>query len=67
MYTNVDTLLNKGTQLSAFIAHQAPAIKYICISEFAPKNTALSLKEAEVQVEGCDMVLNITDCTKGGY
>ena len=63
IYTNADSLLNKRAELSAIIVQHAPDV--ICITEFAPKNTALPVQEAELQVEGFDMFSNINNCKRG--
>lgn len=63
MYTNTDNLMNKRHELEAAISEYTPHI--VCITEFAPKNTATPIQESELQITGYDLFSNIENCKRG--
>ena len=59
IYSNVDTLLNKRTELHYLHEHDQPDI--VSLTENLPKNVKFAVQLAELQVDGYDCFSNICD------
>ena len=59
IYSNVDTLLNKLTELLQVIAHDEPDV--ICLTEILPQNSRFPVELSEIQFEKYDCFSNIQD------
>ena len=59
IYSNVDTLLNKRTELHYLHEHDQPDI--VSLTEMLPKNVKFAVQLAELQVDGYNCFSNICD------
>ena len=60
MYSNVDSLLNKRSELLSLISEKEPDI--ICLTEILPKNIRHSIQESELAIDGFNCFTNINTC-----
>ena len=65
MYSNVDSLLNKRSELAEVIKTTQPDI--ICITEFLPKNSKFEVQESELTIENYNKFSNLqyNTCRRG--
>ena len=59
MYTNLDCLRNKRSELLHIIADYDPDI--VCLTEITPKNSRYPLELLELQIPGYDSFTNVND------
>ena len=62
-YTNADSLLNKRPEFLAQVKINSPDI--ILITEAIPKNSNTLPQDSEFQINGYDLITNLTQCKRG--